>query len=265
MTQASGESVTVPLYSPEAFQAVAEWFRVMGFQHKYSYQFSWLGLPTIQLPDDLIRLQEVIVDQRPDVIIETGVARGGSLLFYASLMALINPSGCVIGVDRRIWPESLTAITTHPVLQAHPNLVKLVHGDAAAPETLEQIKAHITALQASVPQATVMVILDAAHDHDGMLAELTAYAPLVSPGCYLIATDGIMGDAAHAGAPRAWAEAVTSNPNTAVEAFLATHPNFTQASPVPPFNQSTGGVCLSQWPQGWLRKQPLLPTESALS
>src|SRR5262245_34234888 len=141
-----------------------------------------MGVPIIQLPADIMATQEVIWATKPDVIIETGVARGGSVLFMASLLELIG-KGTVIGVDIDIRPHNRDSIERHPMVKR----VRLIEGPSTAPVTLAKVRNEIPA------GAAVMVVLDSDHSRDHVLAELRAYGPLVTAGCYLVVADTILG------------------------------------------------------------------------
>jgi cephalosporin hydroxylase len=151
-------------------------------KYDYSYLWSWLGLPIIQLPADIIATQEVIWRCQPDVIIETGVARGGSIIFLAAMLQLLG-RGKVIGVDIDIRAHNREAIETHPL----NHRVTLIQGSSVAPEILAKVRAEIPA------GAKVMAILDSDHSHDHVLAELRAYGPLVTPGQFLVVADTLLG------------------------------------------------------------------------
>ena len=175
----------LPLYSPEAFSLLnRHWVRV-GWSQKYSYGFTWLGRPVIQLPEDLVRIQELIYRVEPDVIVETGVAHGGSLIFYASLCKALD-RGRVIGVDIEIRPHNRVAIEAHPL----SSFITLIEGARPPPRSSRACKDQIGA------DERVLVILDSNHTKAHVLAELAAYGPLVSPGSYIVAADGIMADLA---------------------------------------------------------------------
>jgi cephalosporin hydroxylase len=152
------------LDTPEAFQIVSDaWLRA-GWDNKYVYSFTWLGRPIIQLPEDMIRLQEVIHAVQPDVIVETGVAHGGSLVFYASLCKATD-RGRVIGVDVEIRPHNREAIESHRL----SSLITTVEGSSIEPAVVNEVKSQIG------PGETVMVMLDASHQKQHVLAELEAY------------------------------------------------------------------------------------------
>jgi len=230
------------LYSKEAFETVADLWVRLGWVRKYSYGFSWLGRPIIQLPDDMIRIQEAIFQVQPDFVIETGIAHGGSLIFYASLMEMIG-KGHVIGLDIDIRPPNRAAIEAHPMSRR----ITMIEGSSTAPETVAQVKARIG------PGDTVMLILDSDHSRDHVAAELEAYAGLVTPGSYILSQDGVM--KLVAGMPRARPDWDVDNPISAVEAFLAAHPEFELSHPPRPFDESLQTPECSHHPIGWLRRK----------
>ncbi len=235
---------TLPLYSKEAFEIVSEQWLTMGWDQKYAYTFTWLGLPVTQLPEDLMRLQEVIFRLQPDVILETGISRGGSLIFYASLCRLLG-KGRVMGIDKNLWKTSQTAIETHPL----KSYITIIEGDSADSVVINQVKSLIQAHEST------LVILDSNHSKAHMLKEMEAYHTLVKPGSYLIATDGIMKQAALAKTPRANPEWIWDNAEAATQQFCETHPEFSVEQPPWPFNKSPLKNNLSQWPNGWLLRK----------
>lgn len=230
---------TVDLFGKEAFDVLAKLWVSIGWVRKYSYGFSWLGRPIIQLPDDMVRIQEAIFVTKPDVIIETGVAHGGSLIYYASLFDLIG-NGRVIGVDIEIRPHNRAAIEAHPLIKR----ISLVEGDSISNETVDRVRDLIK------PGEKVMVILDSNHLKDHVLGELNAYADFVSPGCYLLAQDGVMQDVA--GMPRTSEDWVWNNPRSAVAEFLAQRPDFKYARAARPFDETLDTPECSHHPDGWL-------------
>lgn len=236
---ADGQVRRLPFASAEAFREVSKaWLRV-GWDTKYVYSFTWLGRPIIQLPDDMIRLQEVIFQAQPDVIIETGVAHGGSLIYSASLCRLLG-RGRVIGVDIEIRPHNRRAIETHP-LAPH---ITLFEGSSTAPDTVARVREQIR------PGESVMVFLDSCHTRDHVRSELEAYGPLITPGSCIVAMDGIMQDVV--GAPRTAPEWITDNPQTAVREFLAGHPEFELREPPVPFNEGLCADRVTYWPNAFL-------------
>jgi cephalosporin hydroxylase len=230
------------LFSREAFAELADLWVRLGWVQKYSYGFSWLGRPIIQLPDDMLRIQEAIWQVKPDVIIETGIAHGGSLIFYASLMELAG-KGRVVGIDIDIRAHNRTAIEEHPMAKR----ITMIEGSSIAPETIAAVAAQVQ------PGNTVMLILDSNHMRDHVAAELAAYADLVTPGSYILSQDGVM--KLVAGMPGAPADWGTNNPITAVEAFLAGRDDFELAHPERLFDETHGTPECSHHPIGWLRRK----------
>jgi cephalosporin hydroxylase len=232
----------IDLYSPEAFNVLSEqWVRV-GWVEKYSYTFTWMGRPIIQLPEDIIRMQELVYTLKPDVIIETGVAHGGSLIYYASLCKLIG-KGRVIGVDIEIRPHNRSAIETHTLA----NYITLIEGDSIAPEVTKRIAETVGAGE------TVLVILDSKHCKSHVQAELEAYSPLVSVGSYIIAMDGVMESVA--GLPRTKSTWSCDNPKEAALEFVARNRNFVIAEPPLVFNQSPLSERVTYSPSGFIQRR----------
>jgi cephalosporin hydroxylase len=233
---------TIPLYSPEAFELISDqWVRV-GWDQKHPYTFSWMGRPVIQLPEDMVRTQEVIWSVRPDVVVETGVAHGGSLIYYASLLAAMG-GGRVVGVDIEIRPHNRAAIESHLLADA----ITLIEGDSAAPETVARVRAEIG------DGDTVLVLLDSCHTRAHVARELEAYHDLVTPGSYIVATDGLMRDLVDV--PRGDAAWADDNPCVAATAFAAAHPEFALEPPPWPFNESPLTRGVTHWPGAWLRRR----------
>jgi cephalosporin hydroxylase len=237
-----GVTRTIPLYSQEAFELISHQWLKVGWDQKYSYTFSWLGQPTIQLPEDMIRIQEVIYRVKPHVIIETGVAHGGSLLFYATLCKAMG-KGRVIGIDIEIRPHNRKAIESH---ELSPQIT-LVEGSSISPEVVKEVKSLIK------PQEDVMVILDSSHSKQHVLDELEAYYELVTPGSYIVATDGIMKDLHDV--PRGKPDWVSDNPAAAAIEFAQKHPEFVLEQPTWLFNESSLRANVSYWPGSWLRRR----------
>ncbi len=232
---------TLDLYSREAFEAISrQWVRV-GWNQKYQYTFSWMGRPVIQLPEDMLRMQEAIFSLQPDVIIETGVAHGGSLIFYSSLCKAMG-KGRVVGIDIEIRPQNRVAIEAHPL----SDRITLVEGSSTAPEVIRQVKSLVK------PGETVLVILDSNHTYSHVYQELEAYGDLVTPGSYIVATDGIMFDLADV--PRGTPGWTTDNPTFAARDFCGNHPEFVIGQPTWPFNESELKQNITHWPGAWLRR-----------
>lgn len=234
-------SRALDLYSTEAFEIISEQWLKVGWDQKYSYTFSWMGRPIIQLPEDMFRIQEVICSLKPDVIVETGVAHGGSLIFYASLCEAMH-NGRVIGVDIEIRPHNRAAIESHEM----SNLISLIEGNSIAPDVVDQVKSFVRAGE------SVLVVLDSRHSREHVLCELEAYCSLVTPGSYMVATDGIMKDLGDA--PRGNPSWETDNPVAAAIEFAGRHPEFEIIQPPWPFNESQLSKNITHWPSAYLRR-----------
>ena len=183
-------------------------------RHKYSYHFTWMGRPIIQYPQDMIAMQEIIWKLQPDLIIETGVAHGGSLIFYASLLELIG-KGEVLGIDIDIRPHNREAIESHPMKKR----IKLLQGSSVSNEIIDQVKSFAKGKQ------TVLVALDSNHTHEHVLGELALYSPFVTQNSYLIVFDTVVEDMPeHFFTARNWGKG--NNPKTAVHEFLKSNPQF---------------------------------------
>jgi len=190
------------------------WVREIS-RHKYSYNFTWLGRPIIQFPQDIVALQEIIWKIKPDAVIETGIAHGGSLILSASLLELIGGDGIVVGVDVDIRPHNRAEIEQHPLAKR----IHLVQGSSIVPETV----AAVTRLVAG--RQRVLVILDSNHTHEHVLKELQIYSPFVKAGSYLIVFDTLIEDMpADLIVNRPWGPG--NNPKTAVREFLRDNKRF---------------------------------------
>lgn len=232
----------MPLYCDEAFKIISDLWVKTGWNAKYPYTFSWMGRPIIQLPEDVLRVQEVIHQLKPDVILETGVAHGGSLIFYASLFEAMRCKGRVIGIDIEIRPHNRAAIEAHPLFDR----ITLIEGSSVAPETVAKAQALIA------PGEKVLVILDSNHLRDHVRAELEAYCDLVGPGSYIVATDGVMHEVADV--PRGTPSWIDDNPTTAAREFADAHPEFELTKLPFAFNESTLDFQITHWPGAWLRR-----------
>ena len=241
--ESRGRTRTLDLYSDEAFELISrQWVRV-GWNQKYQYTFSWMGRPIIQLPEDIVRVQEVIHCVQPDVIVETGVAHGGSLILYASLCKAMG-KGRVVGIDIEIRPHNRKVIESHSLAP----LITLIEGSSIEPQVVAAVKALIK------PGETVIVLLDSNHTKAHVLAELEAYHDLVTPGSYIVATDGIMRYLTDL--PRGQPGWRDDNPATAAQQFAARHPEFVLEQPTWPFNESRLAENITHWPGAWLRRRP---------
>lgn len=238
---ADGNSTEIPLYSPKAFEALSDLWVKVGWNQKYPYTFSWMGRPIIQLPEDLIRIQEVIYDLRPDVIVETGVAHGGSLIFYASLCTAMG-NGRVIGIDVEIRKHNRVAIEAHEMFSR----ITLVEGDSVNPEIVEQVRSLVQS------EEKVLVILDSCHSEGHVTRELEAYCSLVSAGSYIVATDGVMKDVYDV--PRGAPEWKDDHPAAAAKRFADGRTDFVLEQPKWPFNESELSRNITHWPNAFVKR-----------
>jgi cephalosporin hydroxylase len=241
IVEGTGGETSHPMDSAEAFSVLSRIWLRCGWDTKYVYGFSWMGRPIIQLPEDLIRIQEVIYRVKPDVIIETGVAHGGSLVFYASLCRAIG-RGRVVGIDVEIRPHNRSAIEAHELKP----LIDLIEGSSIEPVVVDAARALVA------PGESVLVLLDSNHTKAHVRAELEAYGPLVTPGSYIVATDGIM--QAVAGAPRTRPDWSWNNPLQAVREFASDHSEFIPEEPPFPFNEGVVRERVTYWPEAFLRR-----------
>ena len=223
-----------------------EWLKASS-RHRYSYHFDWLGLPIIQFPQDIVAIQELIWRVKPDLIIETGVARGGSLILSASLLALLDlaeahsftkePVRRVIGVDIEIREHNRKNIESHPISR----YIQLIEGSSTDQKVLGKIK------EIANRHKRVMVFLDSNHTYEHVAAELLAYAEFVSPESYLVVFDTIVDSLPKEMFPdRPWGP--ENNPMVAVNEFLSTRTDFTIDDEI----DSKLGISVA--PRGYLKK-----------
>ncbi len=212
------------------FRKLSQAFLEASMRKKYVYNFDWLGRPIIQYPQDMWAVQELIWQVKPDLVIETGIAHGGSLILSASLLAMLdyceamekgtsldprNGRRKVIGIDIDIRPHNLAALQSHPLAP----MLRLIEGSSIAPETISRVR------EAAKGHQKVLVFLDSMHTHDHVLAELEAYAPMVSKGSYCVVFDSFVEDMpADLFPDRPWSPG--DNPMTALRQYLKTHPEF---------------------------------------
>lgn len=205
---------------PMDISTAAQAFLTASIEPKYSYNFSWLGRPIIQYPQDIVAMQQIIWETQPDLIIETGIAHGGSLIFSASILELNaacggNPQASVLGIDIDIRAHNRTAIEAHPLYHR----ISMIEGSSIDPAVIEQVRA------AAEGKKSVLVCLDSNHTHDHVLAELEAYADLVTVSNYCVVFDTVIEDLPSGSYPdRPWNKG--ANPKTAVHQWLKTHPEF---------------------------------------
>jgi cephalosporin hydroxylase len=190
------------------------WIRDSSGPH-YTYNFRWMGRPIIQFPQDIVALQELVWEIKPDLIVETGIAHGGSLIFFASMLELLGGNGLMVGIDVDIRAHNRAAIEAHPMFRR----IKMIEGSSVDPEVIAQV----TKLASG--RKRVMVVLDSNHTHDHVRRELDAYSPLVRSGSYLVVLDTIIEDMPVTLYPdRPWGPG--NNPKTAVRDFLAVNDRF---------------------------------------
>lgn len=219
---AMGQDIVLQRLSHTWLEAIAA--------HRYSHNFRWMGRPIIQVPQDIVAMQELIWDIRPDLIIETGIAHGGSLIFSASMLALLDLSEAieqntsfdpqqsrrkVVGIDIDIRPHNRAAIEAHPMASR----IHMIEGSSIAPDVVAAVH------RLARDYHRVLVCLDSNHTHDHVLAELEAYAPLTTVGSYCVVFDTAVEDMPKAMFPdRPWGPG--NNPKTAVWAYVDNHPEF---------------------------------------
>ena len=227
-------------------------FTHASLQPMYSYNFAWMGRPIIQYPQDMVAMQELIWQIKPDLIIETGIAHGGSLIFSASMLALLDmceaveavttldpkkSKRMVLGIDIDIRAHNKAAIEGHPMASR----IKMIEGSSIAPEVITDVR------QVAKGYERVMVCLDSNHTHDHVLAELEAYAPLTSVGSYCVVFDTIVEDMPAEMFPdRPWGPG--NNPKTATWEYLKTHPEFEIDKSIP------HKLLITVAPDGYLRR-----------
>jgi cephalosporin hydroxylase len=196
-------------------QALSNRWFVESCRYNYSYNFTWMGRPLIQYPQDLVALQEIIWKLKPDLIIETGIAHGGSLIFHASMLELLGGAGRVLGIDVDIRAHNRAEIEAHPMFKR----ITMIEGSSIDSGVIAQVKAITEGKQC------VMVLLDSNHTHEHVLSELTLYSPLVTAGSYMVVFDTVVEQMPADFFPdRPWGPG--DNPATALKVFLAGSDRF---------------------------------------
>lgn len=182
----------------------------------YTYNFNWMGRPIIAFPQDMMAMQEIIWEVQPNLIIETGIAHGGSIIFYASLLELIGKDGLVLGIDIDIRSHNRELIEKHPMYKR----VQMIEGSSISTEVADQVR------KVAEGKKKILVCLDSNHTHEHVLEELKLYSPLVSKDSYLVVFDTGIEDmpADYDWQSRPWGKG--NNPKTAVHEFLKDHPEF---------------------------------------
>jgi len=225
----------------ELVEASRSWMRLAN-RSKYSYHFEWLGRPIIQYPQDIVAMQELVWKVQPDLIVETGIAHGGSLILWASLLELNAACGGpqdarVIGVDIDIRAHNRAAIEAHPMSRR----ITMIEGSSVDGSVIGQVAA------AAAGRNRVLICLDSNHTHDHVLAELQSYAPLTSVGSYCVVFDTVIRSMPGDSFPdRPWGP--DNNPSTAVQEFLKTHPEFE------PDTSIDSKLLISVAPGGYLKR-----------
>ena len=242
IVEENGKTSHFRMETAEAFDAVARAYLRVGWDTKYVYSFSWLGRPIIQLPDDMIRIQELIYSVKPDIIVEIGVAHGGSLIYYANILQAMG-KGRVVGIDVEIRKHNRTAIEEHPLYDR----ISLIEGDSTTQATLDKVKAQVS------DGELVMVFLDGNHSRDHVFRELDLYSPLIAKGSYILAMDGIQEDLV--GAPRSQPDWRQNNSAVAARDFVKQNSNFEICEPGPRFNEGSITKFVTYWPSAYIRRK----------
>lgn len=211
--ESGGERVTVDLYSRAGLDMLSNLWIKSAAEHRLMYEPTWLGRPIIQFPTDVVAIQELLWQVKPDLVIETGVAHGGSLVLSASILELIG-EGTVIGIDVEIRAHNRAAIEAHPL----KHRIKLIEGSSISQYVVDEVR------RVSEGARAVVVILDSNHTEAHVLKELEHYGPLVTPGSYLVVHDGAQ--AWVWDIPRGKPEWKDDHPLNAIHKFLAAHPEF---------------------------------------
>jgi len=233
------EASILALASDDTLQSASLEWMLKADANKYSYNFTWLGRPIIRYPNDIVVFQEVVWASKPDLIIETGIAHGGSLILSASLLELLGGNGRVVGVDIDIRSHNRKAIEHHPL--AHR--ITMIEGSSTSLNVIQQLEEIVNS------HSRKMVVLDSLHTHDHVLDELRLYSKFVTEGCYLVLPDtfieyfppGYFSD-------RPWD--VGNNPMTALRQFLRESPNFRIDELV------SSKALISEAPDGYLIRSP---------
>lgn len=217
----------------ELKEMALKWLKLSA-ENKLSYEVDWMGVPVIQTPQDLILFQELIFKVKPDYIVETGIAHGGGLIFYASILELIN-KGKVIGIDVEIKEHNRKIIEKHPLIKR----IKMLEGDSISSGIIQEIRRIIS------PNAKVIVILDSCHTRDHVLKELELYQDFVIPGSYIIVSDTFTSKMAELGATDR--KYINNGPMEAVKEFLSKNDNFV-------IDKDFNKLFVSYCPDGYLKR-----------
>lgn len=227
------------LYSPAGLAMLSNLWIKAAAQHKINYEPTWLGRPVIQFAGDMVAIQEILWRVRPEIVVETGIAHGGSLVFSASMLELIaqagGPDGQVIGIDIELRSHNRKALEEHPL--AHR--MDYLDGSSIDPQIVAQVAGRCAGKR-------TLVMLDSNHTQEHVRAEMDAYAPLVAEGSYLIVHDGAQAWVPEI--PNGKPEWANNHPLNAIEGFLAEHPEFT-------VDEAATRFLITSSPQGYLRRR----------
>jgi cephalosporin hydroxylase len=234
VTSGADATISADLYSEEGMRLITDLWLKASFYHRVMYEPTWLGIPIIQLPNDIVFLQELIWKIRPDVIIETGVAHGGSAIFYASILDLLG-KGRVIGIDIEIRKYNRLAIESHP----QSRRIELIEGSSIDPGIVDDLRKRVSR------SSSVLVSLDSNHSYEHVLREMEIYSEFVPPGGYMVVMDGVQ--ELLCDTPNAKEGWDRDNPLAAIREFLSSHRDWRYD----PYYTRTHITCN---PCGFLRK-----------
>ena len=232
----------IDLYSKRSFEYISDLWIKLGWNQKYSYTFTWLGRPIIQVPEDIVRLQELIFQIKPTKIVETGIAHGGTAILFASIMDQIKNKGKVIAVDIKIRSKNLKAIRSHSLSK----YIKLFEGSSTDSKIFKNVKKNIK------QNDKVFIFLDSNHSYEHVYNELITYSKLVTKGSYIVACDGIMNLVNDT--PRGKKHWIKDNPIKAIKKFLKNNTKFVLSEPNWLFNESKLNKRITHSPMCFLKK-----------
>ena len=233
---------SISIFSKKSFECISELWNKLGWNQKYSYTFTWLGRPIIQVPEDIVRFQELIFRLKPNKIVETGIAHGGTAILFASILDQINNKGKVLAIDIKIRKKNLKAIKKHS-LYRH---IKLFEGSSTDLNIFRKVKKNIK------PNDKVFVFLDSNHTYEHVYNELMLYSKIVSKNSYIVACDGVMSLVNDT--PRGKKYWKRDNPIKAIKKFLKNNKNFILDEPVWLFNESKLNKRITHSPLCFLKK-----------
>lgn len=233
---------TINIYSKRSFEYISELWVKLGWNQKYSYTFTWLGRPIIQIPEDIVRLQELIFRIKPNKIVETGVAHGGTAILFASILDQIKNKGKVFAIDIKIKNKNFKAIKNHSLSK----FIKLFKGSSVDPDIFKNVKKNIKL------NDKVFVFLDSNHTYEHVYNELILYSQIVSKNSYIVACDGVMNLVNDT--PRGKKDWVIDNPIKAIKKFLKNNDDFVLSEPNWLFNESKLNKRITHSPMCFLKK-----------